>query len=97
MLSFSILWMHIRNGTFRWKMVKDYFLGHFRYFLFLYAPYLLKQETYDRSVRRLMKSREVCMKQKQCIKCGCSMPQLLFTDDGCKVKCHDDEETELGI
>jgi len=89
--------MHLRRGTFKWSMIYDYLQGTIRYWLFLYMPYLLSRKVTDRSLMRMWNAKNECMKQKQCVNCGCSMPALLFTDKGCSIKCHDHDEAELGL
>lgn len=87
--------MHIQRGTFRWVMVKDYVQGSFRYFLYRYMPYLFTEKSWDKYSRRVLNARKDCMSQGQCVKCGCKMPDLLFTDKGCSIQCHEPEELEL--
>lgn len=88
MNTLKVLWMHIRMGTLTFGMVKDYFQGTFRYWIYNNMPFFMSAKDEQKYSDRYRNANPECRMSGYCINCGCKIPEMLFTDKGCKSNCH---------
>lgn len=80
--------MNKKDITF--KNVKAYVQGNLRYLMEEYGPEFLKMDKHIREQVMFRKdiANPECIKNGECTKCGCDIPQLFYADKQCGGKCY---------
>lgn len=71
------------------ETVKNYFIAWYRYRLY-YSPFrfLIRKHIIEQFEYRLKVVNKECYTKGSCVKCGCHVPALLFSDAPCAGNCY---------
>lgn len=71
------------------KNVINYIIGNYRFFIYKIGfTFLIRKHIKEQIEVREALANPACMENKACLKCGCTLPNLLYADKKCGGDCY---------
>jgi hypothetical protein len=82
--SISLIPKYFIEKKLTWSNIKSFFQGTVRLYNFNKEPSYIQEQFYF----RVGSARMSCLRERKCLECGCTIPDLFLADKQCGGKCY---------